>query len=179
MGHAKLDSRLDLQLISTFDIYNNLRSNRKITMKFTFGILLTAGILAGCSATPDLISDAEMAAFVGINAEQVVANQEAVNSSIGLYDAMARALKYNLDYRVEMLNATLAARSADVKSAAMLPQVVAGSGYNGRDASAGGYSRSLSTGLKSGDASTQRKPAFTLHSCKSPPTGPFRCNEKN
>jgi outer membrane protein TolC len=154
MGNVKIDSRLDTQLISTFNIYSNLRANRKITMKFTFGILLTAGILAGCSAKPDLISDAEMAAFVGTNAEQVVANQEAVNGSIGLYDAMARALKYNLDYRVEMLNATLAARSADVKSAAMLPQVVAGSGYNGRDHLAGGYSRSLTTGAKSGDASS-------------------------
>jgi outer membrane protein TolC len=123
-------------------------------MKFTFGILVTAGILAGCSAKPELISDAEMAAFVGSNAEQVVANQEKVTSSIGLYDAMARALKYNLDYRVEMLNATLAARAADVKSAAMLPQVVAGSGYNGRADSAGGYSRSLTTGLRSADAST-------------------------
>jgi outer membrane protein TolC len=124
-------------------------------MKFSsYSILLAATVLAGCSAKPDLISDAEMAAFVGINADQVVANQEAVQGSIGLYDAMARALKYNLDYRVEMLNATLAARAADVKSAAMLPQVVAGSAYNGRDPSSGGYSRSLTTGLKSADAST-------------------------
>lgn len=124
-------------------------------MKFnTLGILISASILAGCSAKPTLISNEEMAAFVGTNGEQVVANQEAVTGSIGLYEAMARALKYNLDYRVEMLNATLAARAADVKSAAMLPQVVAGSAYNERSPTAGGYSRSLSTGLRSPDAST-------------------------
>jgi outer membrane protein TolC len=124
-------------------------------MKLTaLSILLSASILAGCSAKPTLISDEEMAAFVGTNAEQVVANQEAVKGSIGLYEAMARALKYNLDYRVEMLNATLAARAADVKSAAMLPQVVAGGAYNDRSPAAGGYSRSLTTGLRSSDAST-------------------------
>jgi outer membrane protein TolC len=134
---------------------NNYLVNRKKTMKFTaLGIIISAGILAGCTAKPTLISDEEMAAFVGSNAEQVIANQEAVEGSIGLYEAMARALKYNLDYRVEMLNATLAARAADVKSAAMLPQVVAGSAYNDRSPSAGGYSRSLTTGLRSADAST-------------------------
>lgn len=122
--------------------------------KQTLSIIFAACVLSACSAKPDLIGDAEMAAFVGLNAEGVVANQEAVTGSIGLYEAMARALKYNLDYRVEMMNVTLAARAADVKSAAMLPQVVAGSNYAGRDPSAGSYSRSLSTGAKSADAST-------------------------
>ena len=83
-----------------------------------------------------------------------MADQEPIKGSIGLYEAMARALKYNLDYRVEMMNTTLAARAADVKSAAMLPSIVAGSNYSGRDPAAGGYSRSLTTGLKSADAST-------------------------
>ncbi|NMD09202.1 MAG: TolC family protein [Phyllobacteriaceae bacterium] len=117
-------------------------------------LLLGTGLLAGCSVKPDLIGTDEMSAFVSSNAEQLVADQEAVAGAIGLYEAMARALKYNLDHKVEMMNATLAARAADVKSAAMLPQVVANSGYNGRDPSAGGYSRSLTTGIRSPDAST-------------------------
>ena len=117
-------------------------------------MLLTAGLLAGCSVKPQLIGSDEMNGFVTTNAEQLVANQEPVSGAIGLYEAMARALKYNLDHRVEMMNVALAARVADVKSAAMLPQVVAASGYNGRDPSAGGYSRSLTTGVKSADATT-------------------------
>lgn len=120
----------------------------------TLAVLLSAGVLAGCSVKPELIGEDEMSSFVSSNAEQLVADQEAVTGSIGLYEAMARALKYNLDHKVEMMNATLAARAADVKSAAMLPQVVANSGYNGRDPSAGGYSRSLTTGIRSPDAST-------------------------
>lgn len=120
----------------------------------SLALLLAAGVLAGCSVKPELIGNDEMSAFVSANAEQLVADQEPVSGSIGLYEAMARALKYNLDHRVEMMNATLAARAADVKSAEMLPQVVAASGYDGRDPSAGGYSRSLTTGVKSADATT-------------------------
>jgi outer membrane protein TolC len=128
--------------------------SRQHMKRSLLALALTTSLLAACSAKPDLIADDEMQAFVERNAENLVANQEEVTSSVGLYDAMARALKYNLDYRVEMMNATLAARAADVKSAAMLPQVVAGSNYAGRDPSAGSYSRSLTTGNKSADAST-------------------------
>jgi outer membrane protein TolC len=53
-----------------------------------------------------------------------------------------------------MMNQTLAARAADVKSAAMLPQVVAAAGYNGRDNHSGGYSRSLPFLTRSAGAST-------------------------
>ena len=84
----------------------------------TLAVLLSAGVLAGCSVKPELIGEDEMSSFVSSNAEQLVADQEAVTGSIGLYEAMARALKYNLDHKVEMMNATLAARAADVKSAA-------------------------------------------------------------
>lgn len=101
--------------------------------QFAIATFLTASLLAGCSVHPDSLSDAEMANFVGLNADTLVADQEAISGPIGLYEAMARALKYNLDHRVEMMSATLAARAADVKSAAMLPQIVAQSNYSGRD----------------------------------------------
>jgi outer membrane protein TolC len=126
--------------------------------RFATVLLLSTCLLAGCTAKPGLLSPDEINGFVETNAKDVVANQEAVHGAIGLYDAMARALKYNLDYKVEMMSATLAARAADVKSADMLPQVAASWGYAGRDPNSGGYSRSLTTGLKSADASTGSEP---------------------
>ncbi len=126
-----------------------------MTLKnFTFVLLLSSGLLAGCSVKPDVLTSDEISNFVSRNAEGLIANQEPVTGSIDLYEAMARALKYNLDYKVEMMSATLAARAADVKSADMLPQVATHWGYSGRDPQAGGYSRSLTTGFKSADAST-------------------------
>ena len=125
-----------------------------IRKNFTFALLLSASLLVGCSVKPDLLTPEEINNFVSRNAEGLIADQEPVQGSIGLYEAMARALKYNLDYKVEMMSATLAARAADVKSADMLPQVASNWGYAGRDPQSGGYSRSLTTGLKSADAST-------------------------
>lgn len=125
------------------------------TMKsLSLALIMSTGLLVGCSTKPDLLTNDEINGFVSRNAEGLVANQEPVSGPIGLYEAMARALKYNLDYKVEMMNATLQARAADVKSASMLPQVAGSWGYSGRDPNSGGYSRSLTTGLKSADAST-------------------------
>ncbi len=136
------------------DIFDNLKGNMAIMKTATFALVISTALLAGCTMKPQLIAGDEMDAFITKNAQSLVADQEPIKGPVGLYEAMARALKYNLDYRVEMINTTLAARAADVKSAAMLPSVVAGSSFAGRDPTAGGYSRSLSTGLKSGDAST-------------------------
>jgi outer membrane protein TolC len=121
---------------------------------FSIALMLSSMLLAGCSVHPDLITDDDLNAFVEKNAKGLVANQEPVSGPIGLYEAMARALKYNLDFKVEMRNSTLAARAADVKSADMLPQVATNWGYSDRDPGPGGYSRSLTTGLRSADAST-------------------------
>jgi outer membrane protein TolC len=120
----------------------------------TIFLMLSASLLVGCSVRPDLISDDDINGFVAKNAQGLIADQEPVGGPIGLYEAMARALKYNLDYKVEMMNTTLAAAAADVKSADMLPQVATNWGYSARDPNGGGYSRSITTGLKSADAST-------------------------
>jgi outer membrane protein TolC len=134
-----------------------------MTLKtFTIALFLSASLLAGCSTKPDLLTDEEINGFVTRNAEGLIADQEPVHGSIGLYEAMARALKYNLDFKVEMMSATLAARAADVKSADMLPQVATGWGYANRSPQSGGYSRSLSTGLKSSDASSSTQPSGTF-----------------
>lgn len=144
---------------TTIDLSKNLlyifNANRMKTMKsITIALMLTTSLLAGCSVKPDLLTDEEINSFVSRNAEGLVADQEPVSGPIGLYEAMARALKYNLDYKVEMMNATLAASAANVKSADMLPQVATNWGYAGRDPNGGGYSQSLKTGLKSADAAT-------------------------
>jgi outer membrane protein TolC len=120
----------------------------------TLALMLSVSLLTGCSVKPDLLTEEEINSFVSKNAEGLVADQEPVEGAIGLYQAMARALKYNLDYKVEMTSATLAARAADVKSADMLPQVASNWGYAGRNPGSGSYSRSITTGLKSADASS-------------------------
>jgi len=105
------------------------------------GIIVGGLMLAGCAVSPEMLTIDEINEFTAINAASVMADQEPVQGSIGLYEAMARALKYNLDFKVEMMNEALAVRKFDLKKYDMLPSLVANSGYAGRDTYSGGRSR--------------------------------------
>ena len=59
---------------------------------------------------------------------------------ITFYEAAARALKYNLDYRLKLMESALAANLRDVASYEMLPRLVASAGYVGRNNDSGGTS---------------------------------------
>ncbi|MEO0496703.1 MAG: TolC family protein [Pseudomonadota bacterium] len=67
-----------------------------------------------------------------------------------LYDAMARALKYNLDLQIELMEESLAAREFDVARAEMLPSLVANAAWRGRNNYAGGTSISVPSGTPTG-----------------------------
>lgn len=131
-------------------------------MRFRHTILLsalvTAGIsLAGCSVLPTPLSDEDISLAAQERLAHVTADQESVRGSIGLYEAMARALKYNLDHKVEMFETTL--RNTELKLARydMLPSVVAQSGYDGRDNFNASSSQNLVTNVQNFGASTSRE----------------------
>ncbi len=66
--------------------------------------------------------------------------QEPVTAPITFYEAVARALKYNLDYRLKLMESALARNLRDVSNNEMLPQLVASAGYGGRSNDSGGTS---------------------------------------
>ncbi len=111
-------------------------------MRITNLIVSVIGLsLAGCAVTPEKLSVDEINAFTARNLNGVVADQEPIYGAIGLYEAMARALKYNLDFKIQMMNEALAARKFDLTNYDMLPSLVANSGYAGRNNYSGGRSR--------------------------------------
>jgi outer membrane protein TolC len=89
----------------------------------------TAALLAGCSVTPKPLAPSEIATKAESNFQRVDAEQEPVSGAIDLYEAMARALKYNLDYKVEMMEEALKVRELNLSRYDMLPQLVASGGY--------------------------------------------------
>jgi len=92
----------------------------------------------------------------------VAANQEPITAPINLYEAMARALKYNLDYRVELMSQALRLSEFELTRYDMLPQLVANAGYNHRNSYAGSSSMSLLSGRESLEPSTSsEKSIFT------------------
>ena len=65
--------------------------------------------------------------------EQFTADQEEITRPVTLYDAMARAIKYNLDYKVELYEEALRSSESELVNLDKLPRLVANAGYSGRN----------------------------------------------
>lgn len=114
----------------------------------------TAIVLAGCAVTPQPLTPSDRQIAATRNLQRVDAEQEPVTAPIDLYEAMARALRYNLDYRVQVMEQALRSRELDLAGYDMLPQLVASSGYAGRNNFSGASSLSLLTRRQSLEPST-------------------------
>jgi outer membrane protein TolC len=73
-------------------------------------------------------------------------DQEPVTRPITFYEAAARALKYNLDYRLKLMESTLSRQLVDVTKHDMLPKLVASAGYTHRSNDSGGVSVGIQDG---------------------------------
>ena len=64
--------------------------------------LLTAILLGGCAINPIALTPEEIDAGTRDKMARVTSAQEPIGRAIDLQEAMARALKYNLDHHVEI-----------------------------------------------------------------------------
>jgi len=97
-------------------------------------------MVSGCAIKPEALSYSEFSAFAQQRRAVVTAHQEPLRGPLTLLEAMARALKYNLDKEVEEMQAVVAHQQLRVAHFALLPGAVANSGYTDRNNYAGGSS---------------------------------------
>ncbi len=71
-------------------------------------LLFLSLFVSGCSYIPVAFTKGELQEKAKSDRENITQNQEPVSGSISLYEAIARALKYNLDYHVEFAEKVLA-----------------------------------------------------------------------
>jgi outer membrane protein TolC len=111
-------------------------------MKLVNQLLATAAILAlaGCSVTPRVATPDEVMSRMKGDVARMHADQVPVTGPITFEEAVARTLKYNLDYRLKKMESALAFGVAQLSSYDMLPNVVASAGYRTRDNDSGGTS---------------------------------------
>jgi len=102
--------------------------------------------LNSCAIKPIPLTTDEVQSRVQEDRAVLTKDQEPVTGPIDLYEAMARALKYNLDARVELMHKMLAQTQLDLSHYAMLPRLAANAGFDGRNNFTGGVARSLITG---------------------------------
>jgi outer membrane protein TolC len=90
--------------------------------------LLSSAALAGCTIYPTPLTETELTTAAAVNVAQVVTDQEPISGPVTLYEAMARALKYNLDHRVEEAEAAVRKAELDLANFNLLPNIVANNG---------------------------------------------------
>ena len=83
-----------------------------------------------------------------------IQTQEPLLDDLTLYDAMARALKYNLDAKIELEDEVFRRRQNEVTRSGMWPSLVASFTTNSRNNDAGSSSLSLLSNRESLEPST-------------------------
>lgn len=114
-------------------------------------VLAVAAVLAGCTVAPKALTQDEVRERVKHDTAKMYSGQAPITAAITMEEAVARALKYNLDYRLKKMESALAQGLANHASYDMLPQMVASAGYRERNNFSGG----TSIGILDGEVSTR------------------------
>ncbi len=131
----------------------SLKLRRHKAVGLTAIAVFTLNGLGGC-VRPIALGEDEIAARVGFDMAEIYREQEPVSGPLGLYQAVARGLKYNLDKRLKLMELGLAKSGLRYTQIGMLPGLAAQAGWRSRNSYRGSSSRSLITGNQSLEVST-------------------------
>lgn len=107
--------------------------NHKQNMKL-LATSLTVFTLAGCANfKPEALQDANIVQQAKAVKEQQAAAVEPVNGPLTLEEAIARAVKYNAERQVRIMEEAMAYGTLDLANFDMLPKLMANAGYRSRD----------------------------------------------
>lgn len=113
-----------------------------------------AFLAAGCTITPEAITATEALETGKQLKSRVQSPQEPVAQSLTLDEAIARALKYNLEHRLKRFEVSLAQRQLDLSMYDLLPELAAKGEQRNRSNWDASVSRNMRTGVKSTDYTT-------------------------
>ncbi|MEO5346736.1 MAG: TolC family protein [Magnetococcus sp. YQC-9] len=115
--------------------------------------------LSGCSVVSQALTSDEQAKLIGEEQSLLFKDTKPLEGPLTLHEAMARALKYNLDYRLKRMEEVVARNQEEVARLDMLPRWTLAAGYSARTPENASVSRSLSTGIVETDPSISREKA--------------------
>lgn len=102
--------------------------------RFSVAVIAGLGLLTGCASVqpvpiePDFINDQ-----LALDQEMAQENVEPILGPLTLEEAIARAIKYNLDHRARLIEQAIAHGEFDLSRYDMLPSVLADAGYTTRN----------------------------------------------
>ena len=105
---------------------------RQNFFKKAFLLLSLSALTASCAVQTNPTTLGERSARAAVDKAALFGGQEEIIKPITLYEAMARAIKYNSDQRVALMEQAVAYGIADFASMDLLPQVAADGGFSVR-----------------------------------------------
>lgn len=127
----------------------------------TATLVSTALLAAGCTIKPTPISDDVHRAHAAQALRQAFGSQEPVSEALTLADASARAVKYNLDYRVRMMEQAAALGQTELASWDLLPRLTQSAGYSTRSNDAFGFGFSPNGAIATTPSAAQERTRTT------------------
>ena len=96
-------------------------------------------LLSGCTVNPVALDAAQRERIAAEAEEKLFAGQEPLTKPVTLYEATARSLKYQMEFRVKMMEQAVALGQLDVGKFDMLPKLTATAGYSTRSNDSFGF----------------------------------------
>jgi outer membrane protein TolC len=117
---------------------------------------LMALVASACTIVPEAILPEAHVERAIADQRAVFDGQEPLNGPLTLHEATARALKYNFDHRLTMMEEVLQKQQLDLATFNMLPRLAASAGYNVRNNESASSSLSILTRRQSLEPSTSQ-----------------------
>lgn len=130
--------------------------------KWIFG-LVAAGLLAGCAVRPVRLEDGERERLAAESREKLFSGQEPLAPNVTLYQAIARAIKYQADYRSRIMEQASALGQLDVAQFDMLPKLTLNAGYTSRDNDSFGFGYSPSGTVATNPSASSERVSSTAN----------------
>lgn len=130
--------------------------NRMLTLGSLSSAAIAVLLLSGCVVHPKALDSKVLQQQVQRDLQTMFEQQEPLSGPLTLEQAMARAVKYNLDGRLRLMEQAMAQGQLDVARFDMLPRMAAEAGYVGRSNTNASSSESVITHQQSLESSTSQ-----------------------
>jgi len=117
-------------------------------------VLVLAVAVTGCMVKPKPFEDDEVARQAQQDVSLIYGSQEVLKNPITLTEAMARALKYNLDNRVKLIEQAVASGNLELAKQDMWPMLRSSGQANSRSNVDASRSKNINTGVITTDPVT-------------------------
>jgi outer membrane protein TolC len=145
-------------------IMNTTSSNQSAALRvapIVVAVSLALSLAACGTVQPVAFTPEVKKERVATDLAKMYEEQEAISKPLSFEDAAARALKYNLDYRLKLAEQAFAMNMLDVSRYDMLPKMLVGAGWMNRNNDSGGTSVGIQSGIQTLSPSTSSERTHT------------------